>query len=77
MDLEPARVEPGEQQEVLDDIGQPESLVDQSGDFLAGFRREIFRGQELLQSGAQDGDRSLELVRGIGGKEGRTFDGRR
>ncbi len=68
VDAQVAGVHPREQQQVFDDIGEPESLMNERGDFVARFVRKMIVREQFLEAGAEYGHGRFELVRSVGGK---------
>src|SRR5438132_1142160 len=68
-----AGVHTREKQEVVDYAGQSVGLVKQSRELMIDLGFEIFAGQQTIEARAQNSDRALQLMGGVGGIPSRSF----
>ena len=61
-----AGVHPRKQKQIVDNSSQSVSLMKKAGKLVVDFRFEILTAQQTLESGAQNGDWTFQLMRGIG-----------
>ena len=66
-------VDARQEQQVIDHAGQAVSLVEQHRKFVINLGVEIFARQQCFETGAKNGDRRLQLVRGVSGITCRSF----
>ena len=74
LELQPARIQPRQQQQILDQAGKPVGLVNQGRHRGALLGRQILLRQQLLESRAQDRHRRLQLMRSIRGEARRALE---